>query len=234
MIHQLKTIEQFCKLRNLPPPTHPLISVVDIASAPVYEQIESGSVVFSFYVLSFKSGAPVTTDDGSLAQAAARGVLGFRAPGQIIKVQPHKALPTTASGWMLFVHQDFLWHTPLARKIRSYDFFYYDLTEALFLSDQEQMIINTLVGNIAYEAQNSMDRCSHPIAIALLEALFSYVERFYQRQFTTNKVASHQVLDKLDDLLNSYFDTDTLSGAGLPTVAVVAEYTDDSEPGAPT
>lgn len=40
-----------------------------------------------------------------------------------------------------------MWHTPLAR---NYDFFYYDLTKALFLSDQEQTIINTLVETYAF------------------------------------------------------------------------------------
>lgn len=223
MIHQINTIGQFYKLRNLPPPAHPLISVIDIASAPVYEQIESGSVVFGFYVLSFKSGRSANTKHGQLADNSDGGVLGFRAPGQVVKVESHKVVSSIASGWMLCLHPDFLWHTPLARKIRSYDFFYYDLNEALFLSDEEQTTINTLVTNIAGECQTTADRFSQPIAIALIDALLVYIDRFYQRQFTTNKVASHQLVDKLDALLNTYLDSEKVSKAGLPTVAMVAE-----------
>jgi AraC-like DNA-binding protein len=223
MIHQIKTIGQFYKLRNLPQPAHPLISVIDIASAPVYQQIESGNVVFGFYVISFKSGPTANIKYGQLAEDFDRGVLGFRAPGQVVKVEPHKVVTSIGSGWMLCVHPDFLWHTPLARKIRNYDFFYYDLTEALFLSDEEQTTINTLVDTISGEFQKTTDRFSQPIAIALLEALLAYIERFYQRQFSTNKVASHQLLDKLDDLLNTYLDNEKLSKSGLPTVAVIAE-----------
>ncbi len=223
MIHQINTIEQFYKLRNLPPPAHPLISVVDIASAPVYQQIESGNVVFGFYVLSFKSDRTVTTKYGQLSENIDGGVLGFRVPGQVVKIEAHKVVTSVASGWMLCVHPDFLWHTPLARKIRNYDFFYYALTEALFLSNEEQTTINTLVETISGECQSATDRFGQPITIAILEALFAYIERFYQRQFTTNKVASHQLLDKLDALLNTYFDREKILRAGLPTVALIAE-----------
>ena len=138
MIYQIKTIAQFYKLRNLPQPEHPHISVIDIANAPIYEQIESGSVVFGFYVISFKSGRKANTKYGKLSKDFDGGVLGFRAPGQVVKIEPHKAVTSIASGWMLCIHPDFLWNTPLAGKIRSYDFFYYDLSEALFLSEEEQ------------------------------------------------------------------------------------------------
>lgn len=223
MIHQIKTIEQFYKLRNLPKPEHPLISVIDIANAPLYEQIEAGSVVFGFYVISFKSGRVANSTSGQLHNAYDGGVLGFRAPGQVVRIEPQKTVTSIASGWMLCIHPDFLWHTPLAGKIRNYDFFYYDLNEALFLSDEEQTTINTLVANISCEFQKATDRFSQKIAIALIDALLAYIERFYQRQFNTNKIASHQLLDKLDNFLNTYFDNEKLSKAGLPTVAVVAE-----------
>ncbi|GAB4050116.1 helix-turn-helix domain-containing protein [Spirosoma litoris] len=223
MIHQIKTIEQFYKLRNLAPPAHPLISVLDISNAPVYEQIESGSVVFGFYVLSFKSGRTANTKYSQLSEDSDRSVLGFRAPGQVVKVGPNKAVTSSASGWMLCIHPDFLWHTPLARKIRSYDFFYYDLNEALFLSDEEQTTINTIVANISYEFQKNTDEFSQNITIALIDVLLAYIERFYQRQFNTNKVASHQLLDRLNNLLNKYFDSEKLSKSGLPNVTAVAE-----------
>lgn len=223
MIHQIKTIGQFYKLRKLPPPEHPLISVIDIAAAPLYEQIESGSVVFGFYVISFKSGHTADRKYGRRPKEFDGGVLGFRAPGQVVKIGPHKAITSAASGWMLCIHPDFLWHTPLAKKIRSYDFFYYNLSEALFLSGEEQSTINTLVANISGEFQKATDTFSQKIAIALMDALLVYIERFYQRQFNTNKVASHQLLYKLDNLLNMYFDSEELSKAGLPTVAGVAE-----------
>ena len=223
MIHQIKTIGQFYKLRNLPLPAHPLISVIDVAGIPDYKRIEPGNVVFGFYVISFKSGPAAKTKYGQRAKDFDGGVLGFRAPGQVVKVEPDKAVSSVASGWMLCVHPDFLWHTTLARKIRSYDFFYYDFNEALFLSDEEQVTINAIVANISCEFQKTTDKFSQKIAIALIDALLGYIERFYQRQFETNKVASHKLLDRVDDLLNKHFDNEKSAKTGLPTVAIVAE-----------
>lgn len=223
MIHQIKTIGQFYKLRNLPQPKNPLISVIDVATVPIDNQIASGNVVFGFYVISFKSGHIVNTKYGQLPKDFNEGVLAFRAPGQVVKVEPNKAIDSIESGWMLCIHPDFLWNTPLARKIRSYDFFYYDFNEALFLSNEEQSTINTIVANISCEFQKAVDNFSQKIAIALIDALLAYIERFYQRQFNTNRIANHQLLDKLNDLLSNYFDSEELPKTGLPTVAMVAE-----------
>lgn len=222
MIYQIKTIAQFYKLRNLPKPEHPLISVIDISSVPVYQQIESGNVVFGFYVISFKSGQGVTDKFGTPHSESAGGIIGFRAPGQVVTVVSDKVATGTLEGWMLCIHPDFLWHTQLAKKIRNYDFFYYDQNEALFLSEEERNTIDTIVSNISGEFQKLTDKFSQNIAIALIEALLCYIERFYQRQFNTNKITTNQLLDKIDDLLNNYFDNPD-SANGLPTVAWIAE-----------
>ena len=112
---------------------------------------------------------------------------------QVVKVEPHKAVTSGASGWMLCIHPDFLWHTPLAGKVRSYDFFYYDLNEALFLSEEEQTIINTIVAYISREVQKGSDKFCQKIAVALFDGLLAYIERFYQRQFDINKVCQPSV-----------------------------------------
>jgi len=56
-----------------------------------------------------------------------------------------------------------------------------------------------------------------------LETLLNYSERFYQRQFITRKITNHQILDRLNDLLNNYFDSNDLETNGLPTVEFVSE-----------
>ncbi|PBQ33913.1 AraC family transcriptional regulator [Sphingobacteriaceae bacterium] len=223
MIHQIKTIEQFYKLRNLPAPANPLIGLIDVAKVPKYRQIESGNVVFGFYVISFKRGHATKPKRGQRIKYFAKGVLGFRAPGQVVKVEPDKTAISSMSGWMLCIHPDFLLHTPLAKKIRSYDFFYNDLKEPLFLSEEEQFLIHTLVLNISREFQKISDKLSKKISIALIDALLAYIERFYQTQFNTDSVASHTLLDKLYNQLNKHFDSEKLYKSGLPTVSMFAD-----------
>ncbi len=59
--------------------------------------------------------------------------------------------------------------------------------------------------------------------IAHLESLLSYAERFYNRQFITREKSNHQLLDRLENLLSTYFNSEEVSLKGLPSVQYVAE-----------
>jgi AraC-like DNA-binding protein len=77
--------------------------------------------------------------------------------------------------------------------------------------------------NMAQEYHSNIDKFSQNIIIAQIELLLTYAERFYQRQFITRKITNHQILDRLETILNGYFSSDTLAKKGLPTVQHVAE-----------
>jgi AraC family transcriptional activator of pobA len=126
-------------------------------------------------------------------------------------------------GWMILIHPDFLWNTPLAKIIKQYEFFNYSVYEALYLSDKEEMMLTTIAQNIEQEYHANIDRFSQSVIIAQLELLLTYSERFYQRQFITRKIASHEILGKLEDLLNNYFNSGALAQKGLPSVTYIAE-----------
>ena len=59
--------------------------------------------------------------------------------------------------------------------------------------------------------------------MAQLELLLTYSERFYQRQFITRKKTHHQLLARLEGLLNNYFAGDDIQKRGLPTVSFIAQ-----------
>jgi AraC-like DNA-binding protein len=59
--------------------------------------------------------------------------------------------------------------------------------------------------------------------IAQLELLLTYSERFYERQFLTRKISNHQILDRLEEILTAYFNSDNLIESGLPTVQNISE-----------
>src|SRR5690606_13423316 len=113
-------------------------------------------------------------------------LLSFVAPGQVIQITLDKP-KVKPSGWMLLIHPDFLWNTPLAKTIKQYEFFGYAVNEALFLSDREEGIITDIFQNIQREYLSNIDKFSQNIIIAQIELLLNYCERFYQRQFITRK-----------------------------------------------
>ena len=53
--------------------------------------------------------------------------------------------------------------------------------------------------------------------------MLNYCERFYQRQFITRKKSSHQVLERLEKILDDWFNSEDLIEKGLPTAQQIAE-----------
>jgi len=148
--------------------------------------------------------------------------MAFMAPGQVLRGE-EGGVPARLEGWMLFIHPDFLWNTPLARKIRTYDFFSYAANEALFLSDKEEGLVNGIKDNILNEYSGNMDKFSQEVIIAQLELLLTYATRFYERQFITRKISSSRLLERLEEVLDDYFSNEDLLSEGLPTVHYAAD-----------
>lgn len=220
----IKTISEFHRLNFLPPPDHPLISVVDYALVAAAKKGQVGQpMVADYYSVSVKRGLNGKMRYGQQEYDFDEGVMYFLAPGQVLQPgPPHTDEETKPSGWILLIHPDFLWNTPLAKNIRRYGYFDYEVHEALFLSDKEEAIINAIVQNIQQEARTNLDKFTQNIIISQLETLFNYAERFYQRQFITRKISSHKILDRLEGFLSHYFEDDIVS-KGLPTVQQIAD-----------
>ena len=217
------TISQFHQFRNQPPPAHPLISIIDVSGARQVNDDEPRNLVFDFFGISLKTVLNGKMKYGQQLYDFDSGTMVFSSPGQVMSVEVEKGKMLEQSGWLLLVHPDFFWNTPLAKKIRQYEFFNYAVNEALFVSENEKAVLTGIIQNIKQESHQSIDHFTQEIIIAQLEVLLAYSERFYQRQFITRKMSSHQILDRLNKLLNDYFNGDIMEIRGLPTVAFVAE-----------
>lgn len=191
---RVKTITEYHRLANLPKPVHPLISVIDFESfeRPIsYERI---SLIFDFYSVSLKRNLAAKFKYGQQTYDFDEGVMFFMSPGQVFGVEFDKAATEKPAGWMILVHPDFLWNTPLAKIIKRYEYFDYSVNEALYLSDKEEAAITNLARNIEQEYRSNIDKFSHSVIVAQFELLLIYADRFYQRQFITRKIANHQIL----------------------------------------
>jgi AraC-like DNA-binding protein len=220
---RIKTISEFHRLRDLPKPEHPLISVIDIESIKQEAGHGPVSVVFDFYSISLKRNCNAKFKYGQQQYDFDDGVMFFIAPGQVFGIEADNVTASKKSGWMLLIHPDYLWNTPLAKTIKQYEYFSYSVHEALFLSEKEEAIIIGMLQNIQQEYRANIDKFSQDIIIAQLELLFNYADRFYHRQFITRKISNHKILGRLEDLLDEYFNSNNLTKKGLPAVQDIAE-----------
>lgn len=223
VLHRIKTISEFHRFRGLPKPEHPLISVIELDYMQ-HPSVEGGeNLIFDFYTIAIKRGLKGKVKYGQQAYDFDEGIMSFMSPGQIFGTEADGSGPAKISGWILLIHPDFLWNTPLGRNIKRYEFFDYAANEALFLSDREETLINNIIGNIHEEYRANIDKFSQTIIVSQLETLLNYSERFYQRQFITRKISGHHILDQLEKILADYFNSDDLVARGLPSVHYVAD-----------
>ena len=222
-IIKIKTISEYHRLRGLPKPEHPLISIVDFDSVKYPEEKVKENWIFDFYSIALKRNFGSKFKYGQQQYDFDDGILFFMSPGQLFGVEIQDKKNFHPSGYMILVHPDFLWDTPLAATIKQYVFFDYSVNEALFLSDKEETTINGIIGHIRQECHSNIDKYSKQIIISHIETLLNYSDRFYNRQFITREKANHQILERLDNLLTGYFNSGDLISKGLPTVQSVAE-----------
>ena len=220
-----KTISEFHQFRNLPKPQHPLISVIDVETVAHLHSDEPMNLILNFYSIAVKRMRNVKVKYGQQPFDFNEGIMSFMSPNQVFSIAiDKKDEEVKKSGWVIYIHPDFLWNTPLAKTIKQHDFWDYSFNEALFLSAKEEATINTIIHTIQQEYHSNIDKFSRQIIISQIESLLTYADRFYQRQFITREKAAHQILDRLEKLLSEYFNNNDLINRGLPTVRYVAEH----------
>jgi AraC family transcriptional regulator, transcriptional activator of pobA len=223
---RFKSISEFHQFRQLPAPEHPLISITEIDL--MNRQVDTASMTwcYDFYAIGMKRVSfsnAINFKYGQQPFDFNEGILSFVAPNQILSLSIDIKQETTQSGWLLLIHPDFLWNTSLAKSIRKYDFWDYSVHESLFLSAKEEATLINILRNIQQEYHANIDRFSKQIIIAQMESLLSYADRFYHRQFITREKVNHQLLEKLEIILEDYFSSDELVTKGLPTVQYISE-----------
>jgi AraC family transcriptional activator of pobA len=217
--YRIKTISEYHRVTGLSKPEHPLIDIETVTPPDVEGPI---SLIFDFYSIAVKRDMGNRLKYGQQTCDFDEGILFCTAPGQVINIQLKTDTEQAASGWMILIHPDFLWNTPLAKNIKQYGYFNYSVYEALNLSDKEEVIVTNIANNIKQEYHNNIDKFSQPVIIAQLEVILTYIDRFYQRQFLTRKIESHKIIERLEEVISTYFGDEKLASNGLPTVAYIA------------
>jgi len=224
---RFKTISEFLQFSHMPKPEHPLICVMNVDAKRRLSTENSMTWIYDFYCIAIKrvsNSQSFKLKYGQQQFDFNEGVMSFVAPNQVLSLSVNRTdEEITQSGWMLLIHPDFLWNTTLAKTIKQYDFWDYSIHEALFLSEKEETILVNIAQNIKQEYHSNIDKYSKHIIISQIESLLSYSDRFYHRQFITREKGNHQVLERLETLLNNCFNSDDLMKKGLPSVQFIAD-----------
>lgn len=131
-LHSISQLHTLLKIRK---PAHPLVSVLKAEEIDAQQVDITEPVVFNFYVVSIKTNCAAKIRYGQQFYDFDEGVMTFLAPRQRIEIEA--TTDTKPQGYMLVFHPDFLHGYPLAKKIKGYGYFSYEVNEALHLSDKE-------------------------------------------------------------------------------------------------
>lgn len=207
------------RLLGLPKPKHPLISIVDLneANSSASKEVWKHHTT-KFYSISIKSGIVGKVKYGQNTFDFDEGILMCIGPNQVLSVED--ADENDIKGYSLFLNPDFLLNHPLAEKIKQYQFFSYELNEALFLSDDEQKAILQIFKTIEGEYKNNLDTFSQEVMLSNIDLLLVYINRYYNRQFLTRKNYHFDMLSKVEKILTGYHRNDKMDS--LPTVQYLA------------
>ena len=198
---------------------HPLVSVVDLSKA---NPRQGERMYFGFYTIFLKDVKCGDLLYGRHTYDYQEGTLVFLAPGQVAGVRSNGET-YQPKGYALVFDADLIHGTALGKHIKEYSFFSYAFHEALHLSERERKIVLDCFSKIEYELEHAIDTHSKKLIVSNIELFLNYCTRFYDRQFITRDNAHKGMLEKFENLLNGYYETEKPHTIGLPSVAWCAD-----------
>ena len=216
MIH-FKTISELDKAEGFPPPENPLFSLnLLTASTHLRRNLEFAC---DCYIICFKKVEAGELLYGRTKYDHDTGLMFFTKPSQILVA---RGLKLKEKGFAVHFHEDFLIGHPLFTEIKKYNFFDYEIHEALHLSPREKEIMWSLYHKMETEYHNNPDEFSKSIILSHLDSMLKYAQRFYKRQFIDRKLMSGVTVTKFNESLDAYFGKGEAGGKGLPSVNYMA------------
>jgi len=217
-INILKSVGEYSFLRGATT-LHPLINVMDYDDL---KPLASATYNFGFFCVFLKETKCGDLRYGKESYDYQEESLVFVAPGQILTVE--KYLPNIKpKGKVIVFHADFLKGTALSTILNDYSFFSYASNEALHLSEKELEMVVNMFDTIENELKQNLDKHSKTLVISQLQLFLNYAARFYDRQFITREHINKGILQRFEELLNTYFVSDKPQNIGLPSVNFFAE-----------
>jgi AraC family transcriptional regulator, transcriptional activator of pobA len=212
-----ESVSQFNNIRGQET-LHPLVSVLDQSKSKPVPAARFYSGLYIIFLKDIKCGE---MSYGRNNYDYQEGTLVFISPGQVWGTE-EKMKTIQPKGWALAFHPDLIHGTSLGKRIRDYNFFSYDVNEALHLSERERQVILESFNKISYELEHAIDKHSKTLIVSNIELFLNYCVRFYDRQFITRDNIHKDILVRFEAILDDYFQSDKPHTLGLPSVKYCA------------
>ena len=160
---------------------NPLVTFIDFREVKVLKHKRK---YYGFYGIYLKEKIHGKLTYGRSQYDYQEGTLVFVAPGQVAGIDDGGET-LNPEGYALLFHPDLLRGTSLARKMKEYTFFSYEVNEALHMSERERQTIFNCFAEIQEELHHIIDKHSRGIITSNIEVLLNHCLRFYDRQFDT-------------------------------------------------
>ena len=213
-IDSLKTYNEIYGLKT----THPLISVLDLKEAT--KIVNHINWKFEVYALFFKQGTQCSLKYGRKSYDYQEGTIVSFAPGQMVALDEEKdELGPDVLGLMF--HPDLIYGTPLATKIKDFEFFSFSPVESLHLSVKEREKFKFYLDLIREELERPIDNHTSAVLAAHIQLLLEHLDRFYDRQFITRHKVNSDIVSQFQQNLQNYFSENEI--ISTPNVSYFAE-----------
>lgn len=216
MIINIDTIAQGHEMMQLPPPKHPLVSIIRLKDLQQHK-FKTTRFVMNLFMISLKDGISCSLNYGRNSYDFSNGTMIFSKPNQVLSSENEQIIDDP-EGWILFFHPDLIRKSALAKNIQQYSFFDYEVHEALHLSDEEQKTVTEIIQKIEKEYNQNIDKHSQKLIVSNLELLLDYCNRYYDRQFYVRTNLNQDYITAFEKLLKNYFTSEKPAELGIPSV----------------
>ena len=213
-LDSLKTYNELYGLKT----SHPLIGVLSLKDATkIVNHIEMRYEVYALYL---KNGTQCSLKYGRKSYDYQEGSIVSFAPGQVVTVDDEQdELGPDVVGLMF--HPDLIYGTPLANKIKDFEFWGYSQKEALHLSEKEREKFNFYLDLIREELERPIDNHTAAVLAAHIQLLLEHLDRFYDRQFITRHKVNSDIVSQFQLNLRNYFSANEI--VATPNVGFFAD-----------
>ena len=213
-LDSLKTYNDLYGLKT----SHPLIGVVDIKNAT--KVVNHITMKYDLYALYLKNGVNCTLKYGRKSYDYQEGTIVSFAPGQVVTLDDEKdELGPDVVGLMF--HPDLIYGTPLATKIKEFEFFNFSQSESLHLSEKEKEKFNFYLELIREELERPIDNHTAAVLSAHIQLLLEHLDRFYDRQFITRHKINSDIVTQFQQNLKKFFSENEI--VNIPNVGYFAK-----------